>query len=149
MHCASLLLLIVLVWVAGFGPKFVSVVAGDGSVRWWDLFKCFNVDQMFLGSGMVASVALIVGALQWCGLYGGGRAMHHGGFWFNTPRVSDAGDKSAMIILIVIGLLIALYFIYKFVKSRAVRLARATQGVVLDVHAHEGDEGVALAKSSV
>ena len=75
--------------------------------------------------------------------------MHHGGFWFNTPRVSDAGDKSAMIILIVIGLLIALYFIYKFVKSRAVRLARATQGVVLDVHAHEGDEGVALAKSSV
>lgn len=167
-HLASVGVLMVMIFFAGFVGKAFGVSPVTTTVTWSDVFRCFNWNHWYSGSMLVAIVSLSGFLLETCGSFfghAGGRigvpwgqmgrssgapAARGGGSW-GSKGGGDAG-KAILVILVVIGLLVALRWIYTRLQVLAERTARRTQDVILDAdHLHEplGERDAEDARSGI
>ena len=126
-HLLSLLALCMLVFSAGFVAKTF-----DSSLTWWDVIHCLNVQHIVYGSMATGLGSLFGWAIS---IFGGlGPRIYFESI--GMPRI-DANDKAGKIILgvfVVVGLVLALVWIFGKVNKWADRAARQAQYVVLDAH---------------
>ena len=116
-----------LVFSAGFIAKTF-----DSSLTWWDVIHCLNVQHIVYGSMATGLGSLFGWAIS---IFGGlGPRIYFESI--GMPRI-DANDKAGKIILgvfVVVGLVLALVWIFGKVNKWADRAARQAQYVVLDAH---------------
>lgn len=130
-HGLAVLLLALLIFLAGFVGKWAS----GGS--WREVLDCFNLNHLISGS-IATGLGSLLGWLLTAA--GGG----FGGGWFFGGdvggRVGGRDDKAGQLlvaIMVVVGLCLALTWIYDRLEDRARRTARMAQQVVLDAQGGE------------
>jgi len=126
-HGLSLIILIGLIFVGGFVGKLTTP-----EKTWWDVFACFNLEHLVFGSA-VTGLGSLVG---WLASTVGGAPIRfldvlhlHGG----GGGSGDSIGKVLLAIAIVVGLMVALSWIFSRVDNYAQRTVRRVQQVVLDV----------------
>jgi hypothetical protein len=131
----STVVLLMLVFVAGFFAKIVGI--SPTPVAWSDALKCFNLNHWISGSMLVGLGSLsgflieTLGSFYRIGRVGG----VWGQGWGGGARVGSGGGDAQKIIvgiMVVIGLLVALRWIYVRLQILAASAARRTQDVILD-----------------
>ena len=129
----SAAILFALVFTGGFVGKVFS-----REHTWRDVFSCFNLGHLAVGSVLTGCFSLLGWVVSFCSVGGGlhgGRSM----FWW-SPNFGGGGrsdgdlGKVLLVIVVVIGLCIALSWIYTRVAEYADRMARHAQHVVLDAY---------------
>lgn len=145
-HLASVVVLLVVVFFAGFVGKAVGVSLSP-TVTWSDVFRCINLNHWYSGSMLVGLGSLFGFLVETCGTFF--RFGRIGGAWGPGPDLSGGnrggGDAQKVIlaILVVIGLFLALRWIYERLQILAESAARRTQDVILDAdHLHEPTSSV-------
>jgi hypothetical protein len=133
---ASVMVLLVLIFFAGFVAKIVGI--SPTPVAWSDVLKCFNLQHwysgsMFVGLGSLGGFLIeTVGSFLRIGRIGGAWGQGWGG-----PRAGGGGgdaQKIIMVIMVVVGLLVALRWIFVRLQILAESAARRTQDVILDAN---------------
>ena len=129
-HLLSLAALAAVIFVAGFVAKMF-----DSSLGWWDVIACFNINHYMVGS-IATGAGSLIGWVTTVLPYGGFRMFGDFGFLTRGERDNKAGSL-LFGLMVIIGLAIALYWIYGRLERLAQRTTRYAQRVVLD--AHTGD----------
>jgi hypothetical protein len=151
-HAASVVVLLLVVFVAGFFGKLLglSPLTPD-RLTWAQVFQCFNLNHLYSGSMLVGLGSLSGFLIESCStVYRFGRI---GGAWGNGwggglsgggGRGGGDAQKIILVILVVVGLLVALRWIYVRLQILAESAARQAQDVILDAHhLHEPKESAA------
>ena len=131
---ASGVVLLVIVFVAGFVGKALGV-STIPLYTWSDVFRCFNLEHFYSGSIVVGLGSMFGFLIETCGsFYRIGRVGGAWGLsWGGGARAGGGdGQKIIMIILVVVGLLVALRWIFVRLQILAESAARRTQDVILD-----------------
>lgn len=119
----SLMVLFLLVVFAGFIYKLFTP-----GLTWWDVFYFLNFDHVWGGSILVGIGSL----LGWVISFGGGASRIA---YFESPgglRRIDGG-REILVLLVVIGLFVALYWLYRKIEEYAERATRMAAHIVLDI----------------
>ena len=148
-HALSLLVLAALVFAGGFVAKLC-----DPTITWWEVIYCFNVQHLLYGSTVTGLGSLLGWVISLVGGGGGRLAADFAGYGRFGGGVGGGGggDKAGkiiLVVLVVIGLCVALKWIYDRIERHAQRTVRQAQFVVLDVQASWREAGAMTAMPHV
>jgi len=121
----SVIILFVIIFMAGFIGKVF-----DPSIEWDSLLYCFNLKHFCTGAiytGMSSIIAFLINVV-------GGGAFRYINTFHSLFRETDKDScltKFILIIIILIGLLIVLVWIFEVVESWTKRMSKQIQLVVL------------------
>ena len=144
-HFLSILGLFALCFVCGFVAKMF-----DSSLTWLDVFRCFNINHLLSGATATGLLSLFGWLTAGAGGLGGGPIWRTiiGDTWRGGTGGNGGGTdvvSSVLLVLAVVaGLCVALYWIYGRLEELSRQTVRMAQQVVLDAGADVGggDDGV-------
>ncbi len=145
-HALSILGLVALCFFGGFVAKMF-----DSSLTWYDVVRCFNVNHLLSGATATGLLSLFGWLTAGAAGLGGGPVWRtvmgntwHGGTGGDGGK--DVVSTILLVIAVVAGLCVALYWIYGRLEELSRQTVRLAQHVVLDVGAD--DDGETCAEGS-
>ena len=127
-----------IIFVAGFVAKLCGLSAGY-QYTWLDVISFWNLDHLIAGAVLVGCGSIFGATFDfffqtripanW--MFGNSRGSSS---ISSTGSSGRDGAKMVLAIVVVIGLLVALHWVYKRIQSYAKVAALHTQNVVLEYH---------------